>query len=49
VRRLATLLDTATEDEIQQPLPVPLQATQAQAFTDRFAQPPATRSPATDN
>ena len=49
VRRLDKLLDVAMTDEIQAPLPVPLQATQAQAFTDWFAQPPATWTRDTDN
>ena len=49
VRPLDKLLDQAMEDEIQAPLPAALQATQTQAFTDWFAQPPATWTPATDN
>jgi hypothetical protein len=49
VRRLDKLLDRAMEDEIQAPLPAALQAAQAQAFTDWFAQPPATFTRDTDN
>lgn len=49
VRRLDALLDRAMTDEIQAPLPAPLQPVQAQAFTDWFAQPPATFTRDTDN
>jgi arylsulfatase A-like enzyme len=48
VGRLEALLDQAMADEIQAPVPAGLQAVQDQAFTDWFAQPPATFTPATD-
>lgn len=49
VRRLDKLLDKAMTDNIQAPVPVALQPAQAQAFTDWFAQPPATFTTQTDN
>ena len=47
--RLDKLLDKAMTDNMQAPVPVALQPAQAQAFTDWFAQPPATFTTQTDN
>ena len=49
VRRLDKLLDSAMTDEIEQPLPVPLQPVQQQAMKDWFSQPPSTFTRKTDN
>jgi arylsulfatase A-like enzyme len=49
VRGLGTLLDEAMTENIQAPVPARLQATQTQALSDWFAQPPATFTAQTDN
>jgi arylsulfatase A-like enzyme len=49
VKSLATLLDTAMQDEIEQPLPAPLQPVQTQALAEWFSQPPGEFTKKTDN
>jgi arylsulfatase A-like enzyme len=49
VTRLRALLDRATADQLQGPLPAALQPVQAQAFTDWFAQPPGDYTRDTEN
>jgi arylsulfatase A-like enzyme len=49
VKSLAKLLDTAMQDEIEQPLPAPLQPVQTQALAEWFSQPPGEFTKKTDN
>ena len=49
VRRMSSLLDKAMAEEIQAPLPAPLQPVQQQAYVDWFSQPPGEFTRATDN
>jgi hypothetical protein len=49
VRRLSSLLDKAMAEEIQAPLPSPLQSIQQQAYVDWFSQPPGVFTRETDN
>jgi hypothetical protein len=49
VRRLSALLDKAMTEEIQAPLPTPLQSVQQQAYVDWFSQPPGIFTRETDN
>jgi arylsulfatase A-like enzyme len=49
VRRLEATLQTAMEEQIQQPLPAALQPAQDQAMNAWFSQPPVEWTPATDN
>jgi arylsulfatase A-like enzyme len=49
VKRLASLLDRAMHDEIQQPLPAPLVPVQTQALAEWFSQPPGEFTKKTDN
>ncbi len=49
VRRLSALLEHAVADEIQAPLPAPLQPVQQQAYVEWFSQPPVEFTRATDN